>query len=133
MIPEPEAQAADPAARLNVMVTYAMMTRFEQLVQAAVHRGFIREDVVGRAIEGTAYWLLSARIPATPANICPGEEDSVLVYGAFHEFTPTDAYLSAIVQNRFPGVIEDVLPLIYWSFDPIVGVSSLRNQFNTDA
>lgn len=133
VVPEPEDPATDPASRVQNQVSFTILQQFERLVMAANQRGYIRIDTISRSVEGTAWWLVTARSPSNPTTICDGNDDAVLVESVFPEFTPADAYMCAIVQRKNDGLFETSLPHLMWSFDPITGVASLRTAFCTNA
>lgn len=132
VIPQAEAPPGDAALALGTVVTHAMLTLFSRLVKAATARNLIRSTYISSVPEGTAWWLLSARVPANIAAIA-NNADSVAVVGTFKEWTPSDGIICALVQRQNDGLFPALLTGITWSMDTIRGISGLRNTFNLDA
>lgn len=126
--PEPEAVPADAALALNQAVTFAMLSSFSSLVEAARVRNIIRISTLTGAVKGTAWWILSARQTANPAVVA-NNSDSVAVFGVFKEWTPADGLMSALVQNQYNGMLATDAAL-KWSMDFVVGVPGLRRASN---
>lgn len=132
VIPQAEAPPADAALALGTVVTHAMLTLFSRLVKAATARNLIRSTYISSVPEGTAWWLLSARVPANIAAIA-NNADSNAIVGTFKEWTPADGIICALVQRQNDGLFPALLTGITWSRDTIRGISGLRNTFNLDA
>lgn len=109
-----------------------MLNLFSRLVKAATARNLIRSTYISSVPKGTAWWLLSARIPANIAVIT-NNADSVSIVGSFKEWTPADGIICALVQRQNDGLFPALLTGITWSMDTIRGISGLRNTFNLDA
>lgn len=132
VIPEPEAAPADPSTGLPNLVPYAVLTSFSRLVKAASCRGLIRTSYLSSAIDGTAWWLLTARKASNISTVALND-NQVTTAGVFKEWTPSDGVLCSIVQRGNDGLIPDLLPQLTWVFDTIPGVVGLRRTFNLDA
>lgn len=131
-VPQPEIDPTDPAQRLSTLVNFQMLANFASLVQNARSRNYIRTGLVSTAVQGTAWWMLSAR-NATNINNLAMNQDSVLVVATFKEWTPADAIYCAIVQRLFDGYHINVDSVLKWATDFITGISSLRASFNLQA
>jgi hypothetical protein len=74
---------------------------------------------------------MSARNPANLAAVA-NELAHVSVLSIFHEWTPADAMLCALVQNRFDGLFGGVNEH-YWSAGYITSIQAIRTSFITGA
>lgn len=132
VIPQSEAHPADNAVALGTVVTHVMLSLFSRLVKACTARNLIRGSFISSVPEGTAWWILSARLPGNIADIA-NNLDSVTVMATFKEWSPADGIFCAIVQRQNDGLIPNILVGTTWSMDTIRGISGLRNTFNLDA
>lgn len=132
VIPQPESAPEDAACGLHNVVSHAMLCGFASLVKSAHVRDFIRVSTVSSVVEGTAWWLLTARDPTNTTIIANGL-DRVFVAATFPEWKPVDGLLCAIVQRQFDGLFPNLLTGLTWTFDTVRGISGLRSNFNMDA
>lgn len=130
VIPEPEV-APQGQDSLAVQFTQARIRAASILINAAKVRGIISVGTLSNIETGTAWWLMSARNPANTAQIA-ADTQSAVVHAIFAEWTPADAMLCALVQNRFDGLFGDV-GAIYWTAGYINGITALRTSYITDA
>lgn len=131
VLPTPESAPQDANSSVSAQCTFARMTSFSRLVTAAHVRNFINIGYLSNVTNGTAWWLLSARTPATPDTVA-SEQTVVQVYSSFKEWTPADAIYCAIVQNHFNGKIGDLEPN-KWSTDIIRGIPAIRSAYDIGA
>jgi hypothetical protein len=128
VVPQPTDPPVDPAQRLQNVVTFQMLERFTRYITTAQLRGFIHLSTLSMAHEGTGWWLISARTVPN-ANIVAGPVATrVNVRSVFPEFTPSDAFMCAIIRNGFNGQFANQT-IVAWAIETISHVPSLLVQF----
>lgn len=128
VVPQPEPAPNDANAGLNNLFTATISATATNLIAAAHSRNFIGITTLVSVPEGTTYWLLTVRNIASPDDVAQGNASSIDVYSHFREFTPADALLAALVQNRFNGTIDTTNQAV-WKFGPVTASLSIRHQF----
>jgi hypothetical protein len=132
------------------VLTPLVIQKFSQLINAAEARNLISLDYLGNEPGGTGWWALRAQdytnrgtaavsargsipaVAAVPPGPATGNANNVIVMGAFYEWGPEDAILSAIVQNGFNGVIPITQNDLLFRSDPITNVLNTRTDFNAN-
>lgn len=129
--PSPEPNIQDINLNLVNLVNGNTLTQFASLVNACKSRAFVRTVYIDNVEGGTAYWYLAA-INGTTNLLAQGNATTAYVQSTFVEFTPRDAVLACIAQNRQDGL--DAFGAGYqWRSDVVRGIQALRNEFNLHA
>lgn len=126
VVPQPEV-APQGQDSLSTLFTQARIRNATKLIQAAKVRGIINTGLLSSVNDGTAWWLMSARNPANVNQVAAGVSN-VTVLAIFPEWTPSDAMLSAIIQNRYNGLFGDI-GAMYWSAGYITSLDAIRASF----
>lgn len=128
--PQSPTAPADAAQRLQNRVTHDMLSHFSNVVNTLAVRGFIRTGYISRADAGTGWWLLTARKTGIIGEIATADTLSVRILSQFPEFTPSDAFMAAIVRRRFDGNLAGYVANAFtWTVETIRDVNPLVAQF----
>lgn len=131
VFPSPENPPLDPLTSISSLVNFNVLTRFARLINAVKVRQIVNIGYISNVSQGTGWWLLSSRAVADPSVIAV-DMNTVIIRSAFKEWTPSDAFFAAVVQNQFSGQLSSVFA-DFWSTDNINGVASIRSAFNIGA
>ncbi|CAH0388482.1 unnamed protein product [Bemisia tabaci] len=126
------ALAAEAADRLQSKVTYMMLTAFGLFTQDAKVASLINTGYISSVEQGTAWWVLTARNVEKPVDLATGDSAGK-ISASFHEYTPSDALLCAIVQRQNSGLEDNCDSLLKWTFGEVENIPTIRSAYNLQA
>lgn len=131
--PAPEPPPVDSNQRIGSLATFDRLTRFSNLITAALQRGVIHAETIATTPEGTAWWLLRASDTLNRSNLATILSQSVTIWAQFDDWTPSDGLLAALAVTQLPGYVLDDWTNFSYMLDSITDIRGIRVDFATNA